>query len=339
MNAKIILDDVKNMCEKININRLKDATVLLTGASGLLGIYFLAFLSILKQNGFRMQVYAQIFSDQSPHMLELIRHSGFKIIKANLADFAEYSRLPMADIIIHAAGYAQPIRFMADPVATLQVNTSATIALLKHLRPNGSFLFLSSSEVYCGLKDSSFRETDIGTTTPLHPRASYIEGKRSGEAICNAYRSQGVHATAVRLGDVYGPGTRKHDKRALNSFIEKALCHHKIDLLDAGTAIRTYCYITDAVELLWQILLRGKETVYNVGGKSTLTIAELARMIGEMTNATVVLPTTQAEIAGAPEEVRLDLTRVETEFGKTDYISMEDGLRATIEWQRGLYVQ
>ena len=66
-------------------------------------------------------------------------------------------------------------------------------------------------------------ESDIGTTTPLHPRASYIEGKRGGETICNAYRSQGVRAVSARLALAYGPGTRKGDKRAMNSFIEKAL--------------------------------------------------------------------------------------------------------------------
>jgi nucleoside-diphosphate-sugar epimerase len=105
---------------------------------------------------------------------------------------------------------------MSNPIATMQINISATIALLQRLRPNGSFIFISSSEVYCGLTESNFHEEHIGTTTPYHPRSSYIEGKKSGEAACNAFRSQGVRAISARLGDVYGPGTRKHDKRALN---------------------------------------------------------------------------------------------------------------------------
>jgi nucleoside-diphosphate-sugar epimerase len=108
-------------------------------------------------------------------------------------------------------------------------------------------------------------------------------------------------------------------------------------LLDSGTAVRSYCYVADAVELLWQILLYGKEAVYNVGGRSTVTISDLAEMIGKMMGATVVFPTIQTEIAGAPEEVRLDLTRVETEFAKTRYIGLVEGLNATIKWQRELY--
>lgn len=286
-----------------------------------------------------MHVYAQHLSELPPHVAELVLQGGFRLIRANLADFDEYARLPEADMIIHAAGYAQPSKFMANPVATIQVNTSATIALLKRLRKDGKFLFISSSEIYSGLKKPVLSETDIGLTTPSHPRAAYIEGKRCGEAICNAFRTQGLHVLSARLAHAYGPGTRKHDKRALNSFIEQALCQRTIKLLDAGTAVRTYCYVADAVELLWQILLYGKEPVYNVGGRSTVTIADLARMIAEMTDATVIFPPTQAEIAGAPEEVCLDLTKVETEFGKTEYVGLEEGIRRTIEWQRELYLR
>ena len=93
---------------------------------------------------------------------------------------------------------------MANPAATIKVNTTATATLLQKLRPGGAFLFLSSSEIYSGLKKSLVNESDIGTSTPLHPRSSYIEGKRCGEAICNAYRAQGVRAVSARLALAYG---------------------------------------------------------------------------------------------------------------------------------------
>ena len=68
-----------------------------------------------------------------------------------------------------------------------------------------------------------------------------------------------------------------------------------------------------------------------------MTIAELARMVGRMTNAEVRFPSASAEIAGAPEEVGLDLSRVESEFGKRDYVGLEEGMQKTIDWQRALY--
>lgn len=338
MTNTIIPEDIETICKRIDFGELKDKTVLITGASGLLGSTFITCLYYLKTMGYHVNVYAQTSSDFPPHISALIQDGGFNTIQADLSNFKNYSHLPEADFIIHSAGYAQPTRFLANPAATLQINTSATIALLNNLRKGGKFLFLSSSEVYSGLTKGPFTEEMIGSSTPFHPRAAYIEGKRCGEAICGSYRASGVQAKAVRLGDIYGPGTRKHDKRALNNFIEKALLHRKIELLDSGSAVRTYCYISDAVELMWQVLLYGKEPVYNIGGRSIFLIAELAQIIGRLTGANVVFPAQDDGIAGAPTVLMQDLTRVETEFQKLNYVSLEDGLKATIAWQRNLYL-
>ena len=337
MNRDVIAADAARICDEVGFPNLSGARIFVTGASGLIGSYVLACLARLKARGWKIDVRAQVYSDAPPHVAALARQGEFEIIRADLSGFAEYPRLPEADIIVHAAGYAQPMKFMANPDRTLQINAAATMALLQKLAPGGHFEFLSSAEVYTGWRGGPCSESVVGTTTPSHPRAGYIEGKRTGEAVCHAYRSLGVHATAVRLGDVYGPGTRPHDKRALNSFIERALTEGEIRMLDAGSAIRTYCYVSDAVELMWRILLNGNETVYNVGGRSATTIAALAGTIGRLTGARVIPGPSRAGVAGAPEALRLDLTRVDTEFGQREYIELEQGLSATIEWQRGLY--
>jgi nucleoside-diphosphate-sugar epimerase len=337
MPPDVIAREAAQICHRVNLEELKGKTILITGASGLLGTYFLATLAHLKQNGVPVQAIAQVRSQPAPHTAEIIQRGGFQLAQVNVAVHAECSSLPQADVIIHSAGYAQPLVFMANPAATYQLNTTATITLLQKLKPGGSFLFLSSTEVYNGITNKLVTEADIGTTNPAHPRACYIEGKRGGETICHAFRNQGTHATAARLAMTYGPGTRKGDKRALNSFIEQALGHGKIELMDAGKAIRTYCYVSDAVELMWQAALHGTQPVYNIGGHSTVTISELARLVGKITGVPVWFPAQSAEVAGAPEDVRLDLTRPEAEFKKTSYVSLEDGLRTTIEWQRQLY--
>ena len=337
MISEIILNDVENACGQIDHDFLTNKRVLITGASGLIGTYILAYMVFLIKKGVPLEVYAQTFSAPPPHMLELISCGKIKVLQIDLSNMNEYERLPDADVIIHSAGYAQPMLFMSNPVATMQINITATMALLQRLRPHGSFIFISSSEVYCGLTGSIFQEEYIGTTTPYHPRASYIEGKRSGEAVCNAFRSQGVRAISARLGDIYGPGTRKHDKRALNSFIEKALLKQKIDLLDSGAAMRTYCYVADALVLLVKIIFYGKQAVYNVGGHTYTSIAELAKMIGEITNVPLVFPSNEIQVDGSPEILQLDLSRVETEFGKTESVELKEGLKRTISWQRELY--
>ena len=88
---------------------------------------------------------------------------------------------------------------------------------------------------------------------------------------------------------------------------------------------------------MWQAALHGSQPVYNIGGHSTVTITELAKLVGEIMDVPLSIPVLQTEVVGAPEEVLLDLTRSETEFQKKIYVKLEEGLRATIQWQRLLY--
>lgn len=336
--SKIIIKDAKKIINKINFTSLNNRSILITGAAGLIGTYLLACLYLISSSKrFKLKVNLLIYSDLPEFITALIKELDCNIYQGDITNSQFCKTLPKTDFIIHAAGYGQPGKFMENPIKTIQINTSATLDLFEHLNKGGSFLFLSSSEVYSGLSNPPFNESQIGSTNTDHPRSSYIEGKRTGETICNAYRRLGINAKSARLSLAYGPGTKQHDKRVLNNFIEKALTQGKIDMLDQGEAKRTYCYITDAVEILWNILLFGKDNVYNVGGVSRITIAELAKLIAKETGVSVVFPKNQSDFLGAPGDVYLDLTKVEQEFNKHQFVSLEDGIRTTINWQKNLY--
>ena len=237
-----------------------------------------------------------------------------------------------ADYIIHAGGYGQPAKFMADEIATISVNTTKLIELLGKMKKTAKFLFLSTSEVYSGAVPP-YKENQIGTTSPMHQRACYIESKRCGEAICMAYRRLGYDVKIARLSLAYG-GAKKGDGRVLNQFVEQALTKKKIQLLDKGEAKRTYIYVEDAVSILWDILFKGTQPVYNVGGVSKTTIAELAYMIAKLTDSEVVLGDKGLE--GAPEDVSMDISLVLNEFGQREFTGLEEGLKKTIKWTKDM---
>jgi nucleoside-diphosphate-sugar epimerase len=237
------------------------------------------------------------------------------------------------DYVIHAAGYGQPQMFLKDKILTINMNTEGIQDLISLMKKDGKFLFISTSEVYSGA-NPPYREEDIGNTTPQHPRACYIEGKRCGEAIVMAYREQGYDAKIARLALAYGPGTKVGDTRVINQLIEQALTIGRIKLLDDGSAKRTYVYVDDAAEMMLDVLFEGKEAVYNVGGFSETTILDLAHTIAAMTGADVVIGDKPLE--GAPENVRLDMTKTLTEFPR-DLMTLTDGLFNTIAYQRKLY--
>ncbi len=232
-------------------------------------------------------------------------------------------------------GIFLPIKFSKERVKTIEINTTQLIKAFKYLKKGGTFLYISSSEVYSG-NPLPCTEDEIGVTNPSHPRACYIEGKRCGEAICHAYAKDGCNVKIARLALAYGPGTKENDTRVINQFIQKALTTGNITLLDEGEAQRTYCYVTDAVEMMWKIMLHGKSIVYNVGGFSTLSILELAEEIAMITNASVTLPDDIKRLPGAPDNVQLDMTKTLREFDRS-FVPIIEGLRRTINYQRQLY--
>lgn len=313
--SDLIAEDADRVCARVDLTALSGARVLILGATGLLGTHL---TRVAEAAG------ATVTAPKRPSFMD--------------PDWREAS-CSLYDCVINAGGYGQPAKFLADKLATIEVNTAGTLALLRCVRPGGSFLFLSSSEVYSGCWRMEHTEEDIGTTTPWSPRAAYIEAKRTGEAIVAAARSAGVAAKVARVSLAYGPGTRAGDGRVLNQLIERAVTTGKVELLDEGLAVRCYVYISDAVEMLLNILLAGREGLYNVGGESYVSIAGLARMIAAETEATAVglrhdVDATRRSVAGAPDHVRLDIGRYVKEFGRPEFVGLGDGLRRTVEWVR-----
>lgn len=330
--------DAEHALRGLSFEVLRGSKVLVTGASGFIGSHLLTgLLQMQRELEGDLSIHAAVHRNVSPWLQSMCSRGQVTFYEGDLSQTDFISSLPAANVIIHAATYGQPGMFATIPDVTLKLNTLATVFLLDRLRPGDKFLFLSSSEVYGGLANPPFHEEQIGTTNTTHPRACYIEGKRCGEAICQAYRVKGIDAKAVRLCHAYGPGTRSDDQRAMNSFIEMALREKRITLLDAGLARRSYCYISDAGAMLWRVLLMGKDAIYNVGGDYRTTISELAQRIASIMNVEVVMPEDEARsMPGAPNEVRVSIAKFENEFGKPASTDPEAGLRQTIAWHQAI---
>jgi UDP-glucuronate decarboxylase len=329
-----IIEETKNIISFIDFEGLKNKKILITGASGLVGLYLVSCLNHLIKTH-NIKIFVWVKSDIDPNVKLIF--DNCTIIQSDITNLDNFDLLPNFDYIIHSAGYGQPDRFMEDKIKTIQLNTTSTINLFNKLDKSGRFLFLSTSELYSGLDYENIKEFEIGTTTPNHPRSCYIEGKRCGESICNIYKDMGYDVKIVRLSLAYGPGTKKHDKRVINSLIEKGIKNDKITLLDSGDAIRTYCYITDVIEMIWNIFLFGKESLYNVGGNSITSIYELSLLIGDMLKKPVEIPLNLNKQIGNPKIVNVSIEKYKSEFGEKPFIDLKTGLKNTINWQKNIY--
>lgn len=335
MNNNIIYQDVENLIPKITLEKIKGKTWLITGASGLIGTYLLYALEVMhKRSNGPSKIYACIHSEIPEHLKELSGASCVEFIP--LRNSADILNFPNADVIIHAAGYGQPRVFLKNKLECLKINSLGTLALLEKLNPKGTFLFVSSASVYMG-RDGLLTENTIGSVNTDHPRNCYIEGKRFGETVCNIIKESDIDAKSIRLSFTYGPGVKKGDARVIYEFIEKGL-KGQIDLLDAGLARHAYCYILDALEMIFTIVNSGKSTIYNVAGTSVATIYEIAEILGKMLGVSVKRGIENGIPGANQEEASVSIQKYMNEFGKKEFIPLEEGLLRTINWYKQYYI-
>ena len=108
---------------------------------------------------------------------------------------------------------------------------------------------------------------------------------------------------------------------------------------DQGLAQRTFCFISDSIEMLLNILLNGKTLVYNVSGEKFVTIKGLADNIAQINQASVVIPKITTQIMGTPQRSTIDNYRYCHEFNKKKFITLKEGLKITSLWFNNLKPQ
>jgi len=320
--------EISDITNNINFSYLRNKKILITGATGLVGFYLTQCIKHL-QSEFNIEIHLS-YKNDIPFYLKEYYDFPYVEIKDDITQISLKSNY--YDLIVHSSGYAQPMKFLKDGLTTVKINTVATMNLLNSLKKDGKFLFVSTSELYNGNNNYNITENEIGATTPSHSRACYIESKRCGETICHIYQANGYDVKIARLSLAYGPFTKLGDLRVLSSIIDKGLNQDEIELLDDGSAIRTYCYIADVIEMFWNIIFNGREVVYNVSGFSSSSIKELADTIGNKLNKKVIAPLSNLGLEGNPKIVNISSEKYIKEFNKSKFIDLEVGLNRTIEW-------
>lgn len=328
---RIFVEDSNYLLNRIALQNMNNMRVLITGSSGLIGKNILNFFDhILKSGNFMFEVDAlsKHYEQEAGQY-----HQNIHFQSGDLNSGLERFSLKKYDLIIHAATYAQPAKFIAQAPETLYLNGPILLELLKHLQDGGTFLFLSTSEIYSGSNSSSNTELDIGRIPIQSPRSAYIYGKIFGEVTLLQLKEE----FRIRIGRValsYGPGTKLKDSRVLNQLISRGLNEHRVELADAGNAFRTYCYVRDTLEMLLKVAFLGESEIYNIGGDSSLTIRELGSEIARILEVPFSFPSEIESYLEAPNRVKIDISKYENEFGPMHFINISDGLKKTIEWQK-----
>lgn len=277
----IICEDIESIIsESVCWDKLKEKTILLTGASGMLGSYMMAVLvSLNLKHGFGMQLYGLV---RHPEKLDEGIREQIHVIQQSVTGPIRTS--VRFDYVLHTASPASPLIMRHDPVGTIAANTLGAWYTLKVAQESNAkgYLFISSREIYGQPYENQaiFKEDTYGFVDPLNPRSCYPEGKKAAETMCASYRAQfGLNTKIARLAHTFGPGMTIDDGRVQADFLRDVVNRRDIVLKSDGLAVRTYTYVRDAVSALFYILLNSPddEMVYNISSEeSTVSIRQLA---------------------------------------------------------------
>jgi UDP-glucuronate decarboxylase len=249
-----------------------------------------------------------------------------------------------ADAIFHLASPASPNpasprSYIAHPVETALANSQGTHRLLDlALRNHARLLFASTSEVYGDPLEHPQRETYFGNVNPNGVRSCYDESKRFGEALAMSYRRKyGTDIRIVRIFNTYGPRCDPEDGRLVPNFVSQALVGTPITVYGDGSQTRSLCYVSDLVDGIYRMMTSDAASgeVINLGNPREHTVLEYAHLIRELCDSSSEI-VHEPLPPDDPTRRQPDISKARAVLAWEPRVTLEDGLRQTIEWYRSV---
>lgn len=265
----------------------KDSKILVTGATGRLGIYLIrSLLEANKRFNLGITILALARKPEKVHAVlgDIIKNKSLNVFYQDINMLFEYNST--VDYIFHTAGQASPSDYVA-PVDTLWGHVNGTHNILEFARKHDTrkILYVSTVEVYGDWKSEyMIKESDMGPLFHAKARACYPEAKRLCETMLASYQLQyGIDYTVVRMSHTIGAGVSLTDGRGFAEFIDTALKGKDIILHSDGRTVRTYTYTADAIGGMFTAFTKGNDQYYNIANSNNeLSILELANLIASL---------------------------------------------------------
>ncbi len=241
------------------------------------------------------------------------------------------------DYILHFASPASPIDYLKIPIQTLKVGALGTHNLLGLAKDKKArILVASTSEVYGDPLVHPQNEDYYGNVNPVGPRGVYDEAKRFLEAITMAYHKyHQLDTRIVRIFNTYGPRMRLNDGRVLPAFIRQALRGEDLTVFGDGSQTRSFCYVDDLIEGIYQLLFSEYTYPLNLGNPEEISILDFAKEIVQLTGTgqqIVFKPLPEDD----PMQRKPDISRASEILGWHPKVTRKEGLKTTYNYFKSL---
>lgn len=326
-----------------HLERFRNATILITGASGFFGRWMVESLMTANRElslGVRCIAHASRRSEsvRQPDLGGAVRwvfgdveELPVLLQRANLGDTDIHAIVHLAVSAGTGTGGPQPFHVFGSAVG----GALAVLALAR--RTSGCRVLMTSSGAVYGRQPTELEaipETALSVADPLDCDDAYGAGKRAMEFLAAAaVKEFGTEVMIARPFAFIGPRLPLDRNFAAGNFMANALRGEPIVIAGKGTALRSYLYAEDLAVWLWALLGSGVPgRAYNVGASSAVSILELANTIAEQVQTGVIVR--GQEINEARPAYVPDVRRIKAELGVIESVGLSEAVRRTIEWRR-----
>jgi dTDP-glucose 4,6-dehydratase len=304
-----------------------------TGGAGFIGSNFIRFVLSSAQDFSVVNFDKLTYAGNLANLASVASHLKYRFVKGDIRDaHAVEAAMRDCDAVVHFAAESHVDRSIYEPAAVIETNITGTFILLQVARKSGirRFLHVSTDEVYGDLASDTFADE----TSMLRPSSPYSSSKAAADLLVLSYvRTYGFPGLITRSSNNYGP--YQFPEKFLPLIITNALAERPIPIYGDGRQQRDWLHVEDNCRGILTVLEKGRiGEVYNLGGSEILDNLKITEHVLQITNKPKALISFVKDRPGHDRRYALDCTKAATELGWTPSISLEQGLKGTVDWYR-----
>ena len=305
--------------------------LLITGGAGFIGSNFIRHV-LQARKAFSIVNYDKLtYAGNLANLQSVVGHPHYQFIKGDICDpGAVETAMRGCDCAVHFAAESHVDRSIYEPAPAVQTNVTGTFVLLQVARKLNlsRFVHVSTDEVYGDLPAGVFAKED----SPLQPNSPYSASKAGSDLLVRSYvRTFGLPALITRSSNNYGP--YQFPEKFLPLMITNALHGQPLPIYGDGKQQRDWLHVEDNCRGILAVLENGRlGEVYNIGGADIVENLTMARRVLQLTGKPETLLSYVQDRPGHDRRYALDCSKIQRELGWHPQISLDEGLRQTIEW-------
>jgi dTDP-glucose 4,6-dehydratase len=307
--------------------------IFVTGGAGFIGSNFIRHVLGLDK-GYAVVNYDTLtYAGNLANLDSVAANPGYRFIKGDICDPAAVAAaMAGCDTVVHFAAESHVDRSIYEPAASIETNVKGTFVLLQVARELrvGRFVHISTDEVYGDMAPDAFADED----SPVRPSSPYSSSKAGSDLLVLSYvRTYGFPALVTRSSNNYGP--YQFPEKFLPLMITNALDDKPLPIYGDGKQQRDWLHVEDNCRGVLAVLERGQlGEVYNLGGVDIEQNLSMAKRLLRVMGKPETLLSYVQDRPGHDRRYALKCEKMKRELGWKPVISLDEGLRQTINWYR-----